>query len=210
MSISASSPPRLLTRIIGMCTRRSLRPAVLGDLQEEYLARAAVDRSAADRWYIHQAIASVPHLAGMHLFQLSGVLAATVAGCLLIAVVDIYVARKLAGAYFRAAEVDSYLLPRLIYFTVKLLGVFFAGLLVSLLLFRRDQAFWRNVRLRLLPLGVALFLPATWLLIFQSENYHVGYRLLWVVGLVPCLLTGAWVGKILQRHLPRRRDGNSI
>ncbi len=190
-------PPVFATMLIRLSTMNDIRQAFLGDLEEEYRGRLTkADKHQADTWYWQQAARSLPHLArtAAGQTQLLALIGATIAGYLTVTVFDIYVARNAASAYARAYELESYLIPRLIYFLLKLSGVVSAGGLISYLTFKTDAPFWKNVRNRLAPLGLLLILPATWLVLYQSADYSSVYRLIWLAGIAPCLLAGAWVG----------------
>src|SRR5262249_21790325 len=51
-----TAPPRLAARLVSWRVSAERRDFVLGDLEEEFAARAAIDPGAARRWYWRQAI----------------------------------------------------------------------------------------------------------------------------------------------------------
>src|SRR5262249_59029702 len=51
-----AAPPRLAARLVSWRVPAERRDFVLGDLEEEFAARAAIDPGAARRWYWRQAI----------------------------------------------------------------------------------------------------------------------------------------------------------
>lgn len=57
-------PPRLAAKLLSGVTLASERDALLGDLCEEYVARASASPPAAARWYWKQTIRSWPILLG--------------------------------------------------------------------------------------------------------------------------------------------------
>ncbi len=52
-------PPRLAVALMTVLLRKDVREAVLGDLHEEFQARAKMDSTQAGRWYWDQVIGSV-------------------------------------------------------------------------------------------------------------------------------------------------------
>lgn len=64
MTKPAQRPPRLAAWILDRVATDAIRDHVLGDLEEEFARRVRRDgrRSAASRWYLGQALRSLPHL----------------------------------------------------------------------------------------------------------------------------------------------------
>src|SRR5262249_31249403 len=56
---SGEAPPGLATRMLGWRLAPEWRDFVMGDLEEEFHARAIVSRAAARRWYWRQAVRCV-------------------------------------------------------------------------------------------------------------------------------------------------------
>jgi hypothetical protein len=62
--VNGPHPPWLAARLLTGIIHTNDRDALLGDLHEEYAARASASPSAAARWYWNQAIRSLPILLG--------------------------------------------------------------------------------------------------------------------------------------------------
>jgi hypothetical protein len=62
--VNGPHPPWLATKLLTGVIHSNDRDALLGDLHEEYAARASASPPAAARWYWNQAIRSLPILLG--------------------------------------------------------------------------------------------------------------------------------------------------
>lgn len=154
-------PPRLAQRIISALSEKQIRDALLGDLSEEFQAKAVVSRRRAWFWYWGQAMGSAPHLifARLQTKQSQKVffgLIIIVIATLFMLAWDIIVSRNSARMVATADNPPVLTVIRAIYFIVLSVGAAFCGILVARFAFVIQRTYWHNVTLYLAPVFLIL------------------------------------------------------
>lgn len=201
MDRSAEAPPalgspRLARAIATMLCAPSERPALIGDLEEEYARLVAQSPARARTWYWRQTVLSAPRLIAARCRsapagRLAITLIAAGAAFFLLRYWDMFVARGAARGFFALFESGSYAPARAVYLAAYAGGFALAGAGIAFAAFDRRAGFTANLARRLLPAAVLLFAPAIIAQLTGSDHYDAGFRVLQIALAAGALVLGA-------------------
>lgn len=192
----AAFPPRLAYSLLRFATAPANRPALLGDLHEQFLHRTTTSPRAARAWYWKQAVRSLPHIAWSRLRSPKGknialLILTTVFAVIMTSIWDRHISR--ASVQYIAAQPNapSLLVMRSLYFAVQSVGIGLAGSIIAGLTFDKNSSFVKNVFYRLGP-TLLLFLTVSTISLSSREGGFPALYLAIRIGLaIPALLVGA-------------------
>ncbi len=200
------TPPRAAALILRFITRGRAMAAMIGDLDEEYAARAhgSPDRSAqgsAQRWYWRQTALSAAHLAIAEVrrpaFQ------STIVGLglayLLLQVWTLWVAPGAAQRFYLWTDGGSYTPARIVYFAVAVIGAGVAGAVFAR--FAPRSLANRFLTKRAAPAALLVFAPALIQIVTSGADYPVLFRL----GQVSLSVAAFIAGAVIYMGLKDRR-----
>lgn len=195
--------PPLALRVLAATLPRGKAEHIVGDLAEEYDARATASTTEASRWLRRQLLGSAPRFLWQRaeaagLTQLAALVAWTIACCLAILAWESQVARQVAGLAQARFEAAPFAAVRTLYVLVQAAAFAVVGALLARRTFRRDQGFLRNALLRLTPFAVVIFAPAFFARLTGETGYSMLFLLPWSLALTAALLGGA---RLAWRHL---------
>ena len=185
------TPPRMAAMILRLMTRGRAMAAMIGDLDEEYAARAGAEPRSAERWYWRQTALSAAHLAIAEIrrpaFQ-SAVLGLGLA-YLLLQVWNLWVAPGAAQRFYLWTEGGSYTPARIVYFAVAVIGAGAAGAVFAR--FASHRGVRRFLIARAAPAALLVFAPALVQIVASGADYPVLFRLGQISLSAAAFITGA-------------------
>lgn len=193
-------PPRAAAALLRFFTRNTAMAAMIGDLDEEYAARADAAPASAERWYWRQTALSAAHLiidaVRRPAFQ-SAVVGLALA-YLLLQVWNLWIARGAAQQFYLWTDGGSYTPARIAYFAVAVIGAGIAGAVFAR--FAPPSAS-RFLTRRATPAALLVFAPSLFQIATSGGDYPVLYRL----GQVSLSAAAFIAGAVLCASLMGRR-----
>lgn len=192
-------PPPLAVAFVKIASEPAIREAILGDLQEGFLAKAREGRATARSWYWSQAIASTAPLLGrrLHGSALASAIVVAALSILAVALLRFWQERVARGAavYVAAIAADAPIAAgRLVYVAVQMLAVLAVAAAISRMTFRREQGVMENASRRLGLLAVLIVAPPIAQSVFVPNGYSLDFMVPWAVAMVLALYAGAALG----------------
>lgn len=186
----------LLARVIfKSCARGAARETIIGDLEEEFHARAQTSLIAARRWYWRQAIFSAPHFAAVAMRSAAAQRLALMLVGLFGAYVfmhywEVIIARGAARGFYSLTGGD-YGPARALFMLAVALGAGIAGAAFSRLAAAPHQSRAAFLLTRALPAAALLASPAIVQMLAPADNYPIGFTFAQTVFSVVAFIAGS-------------------
>ena len=171
------SPPRAAAALLRFFTRNTAMAAMIGDLDEEFAARAEAAPGGAQRWYWRQTALSAAHLTidAVRRPAFQGAVVGLALAYVLLQVWNVWIARGAALQFYQWTNGESYAPARIAYFVVAVIGAGFAGAIFAR--FAPRSAAPRFLRKRAAPAALLVFAPALIQIATSGADYPVLFRL---------------------------------
>lgn len=194
-----SRPPELASMLVQLCSARSMRDAVLGDLQESFQQRAGANARSARSWYWRQAFASITPLLRQRVnssFLVSSVIMLTLTA---IAFAGVYawqefVARAAARQFATTFDGVPIYAARLVYVGVQMVSVIAATLVIAALTFDAGRSLVPNAVRRLSLFSVLVIVPPLVESFTSPNGYPLDFVLPWAGAMTAALVIGSRIG----------------
>ena len=200
-------PTPLAVRLVLLAASEKDRDTIVGDLTEQFEARAARNDQRAKRWLWSEALRSLPPLLLLRMnpkaMEKIGVFIGLVIGAIIFTRYwDLFIARGAAQQFQRAVQPESFTPARMVYFVIHALGYTLTGAAAHALLATRGNSFAQFALTRLAPVFLIVSAPALFDLFSGADTYPLRLRLLQFTLTAAALLAGAGIAALIR---PRGR-----